>query len=125
MLIARSIVRAVEHSLKIDCSGSVWRPERNGDGRQPVTKPDGPEVRGPSLLGPADHHGIIAFRHPFLGHGIPSSQQVQFYQMGRTAKQFSTLGKILIAIVASPLVGRIQQLDHGHELASLPVSDFQ
>ncbi len=108
VLVAGSIIGSVQHFLKIDRSGFVRGPERNGNHWQPVSQPDRPEIGGPSLLGSADHHRIVAIRPPFLGHGIPSPQQVDFYEVSWAAQQLSTLGEVLFAIVTGSLVGRAQ-----------------
>ena len=125
MLVAGPVIGSVQRFLEIDPSGGIRGTERDGDDRQPVAETDGPEVRGPPLLGPADHHRIVALGPAFLGHGGPSTQEVDFDEVGRAPEQLAALGEVLLAVFTGPLVRRAQELDRGHQLAALAIPDFQ
>src|SRR5208337_5364313 len=55
----------------------------------------------------------------------PSTQEVDFDEVGRAPEQLAALGEVLLAVFTRPLVRRAQELDRSHQLATLAIPDFQ
>jgi hypothetical protein len=115
----------MQHALKVDPAFGITRPQRDRDHRQAIAQRDGPEIGGRSATDPTDQDRVIPGRSIIRRHRGPTSKQINLDQMGGAPEDLSTLGKVLLAIVAGTFVERAQEFDHRDEFPPFPVADFQ